>query len=75
MVYKSIDHRKLPLICLYDKMGRYEQNSLALFSNEKAHALHLTSFLLSVTLIDNTVATSQSVCGNFDSYCKLLKGE
>ena len=54
MVHKSIDHRKLPLIRFYDKMGKYEQNSLALFSIEKAHALHLTSFLLSVTLIDNS---------------------
>ena len=38
MVYKSTDHRKLPSIYL----------SKALFSVEKARALHLTSFSLSV---------------------------
>ena len=42
---------------------------LALFSVEKARALHLTSFLLSVLLW--TIATSQSARGNFDSYCKM----
>ena len=42
---------------------------LVLFSVEKVHALHLMSFLLSVLLL--TIATSQSVCGNFDSYCKM----
>ena len=41
---------------------------MALCSVEKAFMLHLTSFLLSVLL--QTIATSQSACGNFDSYCK-----
>ena len=39
---------------------------LAIFFVEKARALHLTSFLLSVLLY--TIATSQSACGNLDSY-------
>ena len=41
---------------------------LTLFSVEKARTLHLTSFLLSVLFL--TIATSQSACGNFDSYWK-----
>ena len=41
---------------------------LAIFFVEKARALHLTSFLLSVLL--QTIATSQSARGNLDSYCK-----
>ena len=41
---------------------------LAIFFVEKVHALHLTSFLLSVLLL--TIATSQSARGNLDSYCK-----
>ena len=41
---------------------------MAPFSIQKASALHLTSFLLSVLL--QTIITSQSVCSNFDSYCK-----
>ena len=36
---------------------------LAIFFVEKAHALHLTSFLLSVLL--KTIATSQSARGNW----------
>lgn len=36
---------------------------------EKAHALHLTSFSLSVIL--QTIVTSQSASGNFDNYCKI----
>ena len=41
---------------------------LTLFSIEKACALHLMSFSLSVLL--SAIATCQSACGNFDSYCK-----
>ena len=41
---------------------------LAIFFVEKARALHLTSFLLSVLLW--TIATSQSARANLDSYCK-----
>ena len=36
---------------------------LALFSVKKAWALYLTSV--------QTIAMTQSVCGNFDSYCKM----
>ena len=39
--------------------------------HEKAIALHLMSFLLSVLLL--TTATTQSECGNFDSYCKIFE--
>ena len=46
--------------------GRAE---LIIFSVEKAHALHLTSFLFSVFFW--TIDTSQSARGNFDSYCKM----
>ena len=43
---------------------------LAIFFIEKARALHLTSFLLSVLLY--TIATSQSGRKNLDSYiCKI----
>ena len=42
---------------------------LALSSVEKARALHLTSFLLSVLRL-LTIAMSQSAHRNFDSYCK-----
>ena len=55
MVYKSIDHRKLHSICFYNNMEKVKPE-LALFgpfSAEKERALHLTSFLLSVLLIDN----------------------
>ena len=45
---------------------------LALFSVEKVHVLHPTSFLLSVLL--QTIAMSQSARGNFDSYCKISVG-
>ena len=41
---------------------------LTIFFVEKARALHLTSFLLSVLL--ETIATSQSARENLDSYCK-----
>ena len=41
-----------------------------LFSVEKARALHLTSFLLSVLLL--TIATSHSARRNLDSYCKII---
>ena len=43
---------------------------MAIFFVEKTRALHLTSFLLSVHL--KTIATSQSGCGNLDSYGKIL---
>ena len=45
---------------------------LALFSVEKACALHLTSFLLTVLL--QKIAMSQSARENFDSYCKIIYG-
>ena len=49
MVYKSIDHRKLPSIFFYNNMEKVRAE-LAIFFVEKARALHLTSFLLSVLL-------------------------
>ena len=67
LITASIDHRKLPMICFYNNMGKGCME-LALCSIEKACVLHLTSFLLSVLL--QTIATRQSLCKNFDSYCK-----
>ena len=49
IVYKSIDHRKLPSICFYNNNDKLRAE-LVLSSVEKARALHLTSFLLSVLL-------------------------
>ena len=51
IVYKSIhvDHRKLLLIFFYNNKDKLRAE-LALLSDEKARALHLTSFLLSVLL-------------------------
>ena len=49
MVYKSMDHRKLPSIFFYNNMEKVRAE-LAFFFVEKARALHLTSFLLSVLL-------------------------
>ena len=49
IVYKSIDHRKLPSICFLHKKKKLRAE-LVLFSVEKARALHLMSFLLSVLL-------------------------
>ena len=66
MVYKSIDHRKLPSILFYNNMEKVRAD-LTIFFVEKARALHLTSFLLSVLL--QTIATSQSARENLDSYC------
>ena len=71
MVYKSIDHRKLPSFCFYNNM-EIVRAKLASFSIEKGRALHLTSFLLSVLFY--AIATSQSERGNFDSYCKNCDG-
>ena len=45
MVYRSIDHRKLPSFCIL----QYERDWL--FSVEKARVLDPTSFLLSVSLL------------------------
>ena len=67
MVYKSIDHRKLPSICFYNNMTKLRAE-LALFSAEKARVSHLALFLLSVLL--QKIAMSQSARGNFDSNCK-----
>ena len=50
----------------YDNMEKV-RTGLALFYFEKARALHLTSFLLSVII---TIALSDSASGNFESYCK-----
>ena len=50
MVYKSIDHRKRPLINVFYNNMEKVQTELALFSVEKVAHLHLTSFLLSVLL-------------------------
>ena len=44
------------------------QAELALFSIEKVRILHPMSFLLSVLL--KKITMSQSVRGNFDSYCE-----
>ena len=49
MVFKSTDHRKLPLISYLQYMEKVRAE-LALFSIEKAHTLHLMSLLLSVLL-------------------------
>ena len=49
IVYKSIDHRKLLSIFFYNNKDKLRAE-LVLFSVEKARALHLTSFLLSVLL-------------------------
>ena len=55
MVYKSIDHRKQPLIIFFYNDVEKVRAELALFSIEKVRTLHLTSFLLSVLLIiDNS---------------------
>ena len=64
----SIDHRKLPSIFFFYNNMEKVRAELAIFFVEKARALHLTSFLLSVLL--QTIATSQSARGNLDSYCK-----
>ena len=49
-------------------MEKVRAEFIAIFFVEKARTLHLTSFLLSVLL--QTIATSQSARGNLDSYCK-----
>ena len=49
MVYKSIDHRKLPSICFLQQHGK-STSGIDYFFVEKACALHLTLFLLSVLL-------------------------
>ena len=49
LVYKNIDHRKLPLIWFLQQPGK-SMAEWALFSIEKMCALYLTSFLLSVFL-------------------------
>ena len=51
MVNNSTDHRKLPsmLFFFYNDMEKVWVE-LALFPIEKAHGLHLTSFILSVLL-------------------------
>ena len=48
MVYKSIDHRNLPSSWFFDNNKEKVRAELAIFFVEKARALHLTSFLLSV---------------------------
>ena len=48
IVYKSIDHRKLPFV-FYNNKDKLRAE-LALLSDEKVRTLHLTSFLLSVPL-------------------------
>ena len=50
MVHKSLDHRKLPSIFFFYNNMEKVRADLALFSVEKARALHLRSFLLSVLL-------------------------
>ena len=50
IVCKSIDHRKLPSICFFYNNKNKLRAELALLSDEKARALHLTSFLLPVLL-------------------------
>ena len=52
IVYKSIDHRNCCRFVFYSNKDKLLAE-LALFSVEKARALHLTSFLLSV-LLDNS---------------------
>ena len=50
MVHKSIDHSKLPSICFYNNMEKVRAELAIFVLVEKARALHLTSFLLSVLL-------------------------
>ena len=49
IVYKSVDHRKLPSIFFYNNKDKLRAE-IVLFFVEKARVLHLTSFLLSVLL-------------------------
>ena len=49
MVYRSIDHRNCRRFVFYNNMEKVRAE-LAFFFVEKARALHLTSFLLSVLL-------------------------
>ena len=50
IAYKSIDHRKLLLICFLQQLGKIVSRISFIFHREKACALHLMSFLLSVLL-------------------------
>ena len=50
MVYKSIDHRKLPSVNVFYNYMEKVRVELTIFFVEKVPALHLTSFLLSVLL-------------------------
>ena len=67
MVCKSIDHRKLSSICIYNNMEKVlvKLNS---FSIDKARVTSDVTFV-ACTLIQTT-AMSQAVRGNFDRYCK-----
>ena len=53
IVFKSIDHRKLPSICFYNNKEKLRAE-LALFSVEKARSFHLTSFSLSLLFLDSS---------------------
>ena len=66
MVYKSIENRKLPLICFYNNVEKV-QMELAVFSIEK---VHVTSDIC--TVIDNSYEPISH--SNFDSYCENHNG-
>ena len=63
MVCKSIDHRKLSSICIYNNMEK-----VLAISIDKARVTSDVTFV-ACTLIQTT-AMSQAVRGNFDRYCK-----
>ena len=67
VVYKSITIENCRRFGFYNNIGKVLAE-VALFSVEKALALHLTSFL---SVLKKTIATSQSTRGNFDRYCKI----
>ena len=70
MVYKGVDHRKPPLICFFTITWKTCARNWLYFAVEKARALHLTSFLLSVLL--QTIATSKLARENFNNFFKYL---
>ena len=70
IVCKSIDHRKLLLICFLQKHGKSTRNWLYFQLRRRAWYIW-RQFLLSVLL--QTIVTSQPGRENFDKYCKNKK--
>ena len=69
MVYKSIDHRKLPSICFLQKHGKSRSGIGNFFRWESARVTSDVIFIV-CTLAEKLIATSQPARGNLDSYCK-----